>query len=66
MAGDVVIIINKVLEEKSEIRGKKTNILCAKHYLGKKTEPETWDNDSPYTSGVIREVLFWDEEKRLF
>ena len=57
MAGDVVIIINKVLEEKSEIRGKKGNILCARHYLGKKTEPETWDNDSPYITGNQRGTI---------
>lgn len=57
MAGDVVIIINKVLEEKDEIRGKKTNVVCARHYLDRKAEPETWDNDSPYIRGNQRGTI---------
>lgn len=62
----VIIIINKVLQEKCEIMGKKKrhNVLCARHYLDKeKAEPETWDNDSLGIMGNQRGTILGPGKK---
>lgn len=66
MGGDAGILLNKVREEIAKLGAKKTVFHVPGIIQIRKRQSQKPGIMTAWASGVIREALFWDEEKRLF